>query len=216
MKILGISSATKTISVGIIDGSHIVAELTFSGREAFTENLIVYIKKIIDESGITPEGIAVCEGPGSYSGLRGGLSVAKTLAQVQKLKVVGVSTLETIAYNLIDIEGTVASITHAKSDEFNFALFGISKRNIQRLTDDLLINQEKLIEKLNQIKGSITLCGEIERLPEISHKVAQNNIPRGSSVAFLGIPKFITAKKDSFFKLNAKYSHKPNIRTFSK
>lgn len=190
MKTLGISSATKAISVGLVDGEKILAELTFSGKEAFTEDLIVYIKKIIGESGIKPECIAVTEGPGAYSGLRGGLATAKTLAQVLKLPVVGISTLEAIAYNMIDCDGTIAAVTHAKSEEYNFALFGIKNRKMKRLTEDMLVPKEK-IEKLANVK----IC---------------DGIPRGSSVAFLAEGK----EKTDLLKLHPKYSHKPNIREY--
>lgn len=191
MKTLGISSATKTISVGLVDGSQILAELTFSGKEAFTENLIVYIKKIIEESKVKLDCIAVTDGPGSYSGLRGGMATAKTLAQVLKLPVVGVSTLETIAYNSIDTEGTVAAVTHAKRDEHNFALFGIKNRTIKRLTDDIIVPKDKLEKKLAHIKK----C---------------NDTPRGSSVAFLAQGK----KDQGFLKIKLNYSHQPNIREY--
>ncbi|OGC05204.1 tRNA (adenosine(37)-N6)-threonylcarbamoyltransferase complex dimerization subunit type 1 TsaB [candidate division WOR-1 bacterium RIFOXYA12_FULL_43_27] len=191
MKILGISSATKTISVGLVDQDKLLAELTFSGLEAFTEDLIVYIKKIIDESGVKPECIAVTEGPGAYSGLRGGMATAKTLAQVMKIPVVGVSTLEAIAYNMIDVDGTVAAVTHAKSDDYNFALFGIANREIKRLTDDLLVSKDRLEKKLAHIKR----C---------------DGLPRGSSVAFLAQGK----EKVDLLKLHPKYSHKPNIREY--
>lgn len=189
MKILGISSATNTISVGLVDGSKILAELTFSGKEAFTENLIVYIKKIIDESKVKLDCIAVTDGPGSYSGLRGGMATAKTLAQVLNLPVVGVSTLETIAYNHINSNGTYAAVIHAKRDEYNFALFGISNREIERLTDDIVISKDKI--------PPIKKC---------------DDIPRGSSVAFLAQSK----EKIDPLKLNPKYSHQPNIRTYEK
>lgn len=193
MKILGISSATNTISVGLIDEDKILAELTFSGKEAFTEDLIVYIKKIIDETGVKPDVIAVTEGPGSYSGLRGGLATAKTLAQVLNLPVVGVSTLEAIAYNHIDSEGAFAAATHAKRDEYNFALFASDKnKTLKRLTRDLVISSSQM-EKFSHIQ----IC---------------NDAPRGTSIAFLARNK----KDEGFLNLKAKYSHKPNIRTFNK
>lgn len=222
MKILGISSATKVISVGLVNGNTILSELTLSGKEAFTENLIVYIKKIIDGSGINPEGIAVTEGPGSYSGLRGGITTAKTLAQVLKIKVVGISTLETIAYNMIDYDGTCAAITHARSNEYNFALFGTANHKLKRLTDDLIIPFDKLIAKLSQINRILTLCGEAEKVfdelkkrrPDTKISAALNNIPRGVSAAFLGAFLFKALSRNGHLKLCPKYSHQPNIREF--
>lgn len=224
MIILGISSATKTISCGLIEEEKIIAELTFSGREAFTEDLVVYIKKIIQGSNVFPDAIAVTEGPGSYSGLRGGLATAKTLAQVLKLPVVGVSTLESIAFNLIDCRGTIGALTHARGEEFNFALFTVKDKKLKRLTKDLIINFNDLIRKLDEIRGSITLAGETgkisQKLKEISPKTtiitAANNHPRGTAVAFLGRQLLREKKTINFLDLLPKYSHLPNIRIFKK
>jgi len=78
MAILGISSATKILSVGICENSNTLAELIVSGKESFTEDLIVYIEKLIEQAKVKITGIAVASGPGSYNGLRGGMATAKT------------------------------------------------------------------------------------------------------------------------------------------
>ena len=75
MRILGISSATKVISIGLVDEEAILAEATLA--EVRSEKIMSYVK----EAGVEPsqlEGIAVAAGPGSYSGLRGGLATAKS------------------------------------------------------------------------------------------------------------------------------------------
>jgi tRNA threonylcarbamoyladenosine biosynthesis protein TsaB len=90
--------------------------------------------------------VAVAVGPGSYSGLRGGLAVAKTLAQTLKVPLAGISTLEAIAYNLINVEGTMAVILDAKADEYNFALFGASRGKLKRLTGDMVLKANVIKE----------------------------------------------------------------------
>ena len=170
MKVLGISSATKVISIGLIDQGKVLVETTVSDIHA--EKIMFYVR----EAGIEPkqiEGVAVAQGPGSYSGLRGGLAAAKSLAQTLKVPLVGVSTLEAIAYNLINIEGTMAVILDAKSDEYNFALFGASSGKLKRLTDDLVIKLDKLAEKLSKISGEIYLVGNIRENQGISGKIRE-------------------------------------------
>jgi len=213
MAILGISSATKIISVGLVDQGRLLAELTLSGKEAFTEDLILYIDKLIEQSGVSLKGIAATEGPGAYSGLRGGLATAKTLAQTLNLPIVGVSTLEAIAYNLIDIEGTILAVTDARADEFNFAAFTSKDKKLVRLTEDLVLRLDRIIELLSQVKGKLYLAGQIV---EIYSQLSNTRItaipaqPRGGSVAAIGENLIAEGKIPQ--NVLPRYSHLPHIR----
>ncbi len=219
MRILGISSATKVISIGLIDEDKVLVETTVSDIHA--EKIMFYVK----EAGIEPkqiEGVAVAQGPGSYSGLRGGLAAAKSLAQTLKVPLAGVSTLEAIAYNLIDIEGTMVVILDAKSDEYNFALFGASSGKLKRLTDDLVLKLDHIEKKLRQIKGKFYLVGNLKRLGDIGLRTLDNfrfaddmhSHPYGINVAKLGLLKIKAGETCDPLKFVPKYSHKPNIREF--
>ncbi len=195
MRILGISSATKIISVGLIDDDRVLFEKTVDDIRA--EKVILYVK----EAGIKPdqiEGVAIAVGPGSYSGLRGGLAAAKSLAQVLKIPLVGISTLEAIAYNLIDEEGTISVVLDAKSDDYNFALFETREGKLKRLTDDLVL---KLDEIFARTKGAHLCEGE-------------NAHPYGVNIAKLGLDRIKSGRTDDFLKLAPAYSHKPNIRMY--
>lgn len=227
MRILGISSATKVISIGLIDEDKVLVETTVS--DIHSEKIMLYVK----EAGIEPgqiEGIAVAIGPGSYSGLRGGLAVAKSLAQTLKVPIAGVPTLEAMAYNLVDVEGTMAVILDAKADEYNFALFGASSGKLKRLTDDLVVKFDVLLNKLSKISGEIYLVGKVngirEKLvPREIEGVKGNNFhfaedmhchPYGANVARLGLIKIQGGETSDPLKLTPEYSHKPNIREYKK
>ena len=206
MAFLGISSATNVISVGLVEKGNILSEITVADKQAFTEDLLVYIDKIVGAIHESPlRGISVVQGPGAYSGLRGGLAVAKTLAQTKELPLIGVSTLEAIAYNLIDCEGTIAVTTDARRSEYNFALFTVKDRNLQRLTDDLVLDSEKIENIFSQVNGKLIQ-------PDAIHSYA-----RGGVVARLGEQKFAESGiSEDIFKMVPKYSHKPNLREWKK
>jgi len=217
MRILGISSATKVISIGLVDEDRVLAESTVADIRA--EKVMQYVK----EAGIGPdqiEGVAVAQGPGSYSGLRGGLAAAKTLALSLEVPLAGVSTLAAIAYNLVDIEGAMAVVLDAKADEHNFALFGAHQGKLRRLTDDLVLQIDKMADKLSKISGEIHLAGRVEG---IRGKVKGGNFhfaddihshPYGINVARLGLLKIKAGETADPLKLTPQYSHKPNIREF--
>jgi len=191
MRILGISSATKVISIGLIDDDKVLIDQTFDDSHA--EKIIYYI----NELGIKPqqlEAIAVAIGPGSYSGLRGGLAAAKSLAHTLDIPLVAVSTLEAIAYNRIKTEGKVAAVLDARWDEFNVAIFEVKAGQLKRLTEDKVVKEAEIDDQ-----GATRESGQ----------------PKGVNVAKLGLIKLKAGKKDDPLKLTPNYSHMPNIREYN-
>lgn len=218
MAILGISSATKIMSVGLVDDGRLLAETTVADLRA--EKIMFYVK----EAGITPDqikGMVVAAGPGSYSGLRGGLAAAKALAQTLSVPLAGVSTLEAIAYNLVEVQGTMAVVLDAKAADYNFALFGVDKGVLRRLTDDLVLNLDKIVEKLSAVKGPIHLAGNLSKIrPRLKgdnflFAEEAHGQPYGINVARLGELKIRAGQTEDILKLVPNYSHKPNIREYA-
>jgi tRNA threonylcarbamoyladenosine biosynthesis protein TsaB len=217
MPILGLSSATKIISLGLLDGERVLLETTLAQVQA--EKIMFYV----EQSGVNPkqiQAVAVAVGPGSYSGLRGGLAAAKSLAQALNIPLVGVSTLEAIACNLIDIEGTMAVVLDARADEYNFALFGAAEGKLKRLTDDLVLKIDRMLDWLSKISGKIYLVGNLK---DIKNKLSGKNFsfaeevhshPYGINVARLGQEKISSGRTDDPLTLVPQYSHQPNIREF--
>ena len=220
MSILGISCATKLISLGIINEQGVRLETSIAEIQA--ERVMFYVK----ESGIKPEeidGIAITIGPGSYSGLRAGLATAKTLSQTLSLPLMGISTLEAIAYNLVDMEGTIAVLLDARMDEYNFALFGAIAGKMKRLTEDLVLKWEVLIERLAEISGKIWVVGKTLPLKEmqswpknICFAEETHSHPYGVNVARLGMLKKEAGQTDDPLTLAPHYSHTVSVKEFRK
>jgi len=199
MATLGISSVVKTLSVGLAENGKVLAELSFAGQEAFTEDLIVYIDKLVKKTKAQLTKIAVIDGPGSYSGIRGGLATAKTLSQTLDIPITTVSALEVLAYQHFGQTGTVAACFHALKDEYNFALFASKPEGMERLTADLVLKEDGINEQLSKVKGKLLKAGP-------------DDFPRGGFVALLGEKLPALPLKDVL----PKYSHMPNIREYKK
>jgi tRNA threonylcarbamoyladenosine biosynthesis protein TsaB len=216
MRVLGIGSADKIISVALVDEGKLL--FSSAAEEAHAEKVMFYISR----AGIKPkdiEGVAVAAGPGSYSGLRGGLAAAKTLAQVLKVPLAAVSTLEAIAYNLINEAGTIAVVLPARLDEYNFALFRASKGRLYRLTNDLVIKIDVLVERISRVSGDIWVIGDSKGGEDIKGEnfhFAEGILsrPYGVNVAKLGLEKIKAGKMDDPLRLIPRYSHLPNIREY--
>jgi len=216
LKLLGISTASKVTSAGLIDGNKVVAEFTSS--DIRSEDLVVLIDKIFEETGQNindVEAIAVAQGPGSYSGLRGGLAAAKSFAQVLNIPVVGVSTLEAIAYNLVGVKGTIAVIMDAVKDEVNFAMFTSDSKQLRRITEDFAVSVTRLKEVLGRIEGELHIISNIELDGEYKNTIVRG-IPSGINVAMIGAGKISSGAKSDLLKLYPEYSHTPKLKEYTK
>ena len=211
MKVLGISTAGKLTSVAVIEETQqpqttsVLCE--YSSLNVRSEDVIVLIDRICKDTGLDIkeiDAIAVVDGPGSYSGLRGGLAAAKSLAQALEVPVCGVSALEATAYNLKNAEGAIAVVSDAVRDESNFALFSSDSKNVRRLSQDMPLPKARIKELLKQIKGKLHIPLE------------QDEYPYARNAALIGLAQLKAGLKDDYLSLVPRYSHVPNIREYKK
>lgn len=113
MKILGIETATAICSAAVIVDSVHCYERSLSTPQIHSQKLLTLIDdvfRLAKETIDSVDGIAVSIGPGSFTGLRIGLSVAKGLAYASDKPILAVPTLETLAWNARDHAGTTGSL----------------------------------------------------------------------------------------------------------
>ena len=222
LKVLGIASATNTIGAAVVDEDLVIAECSVSGKTAQTEKLIILVDEVLRKSSIKIkdiDAVAVTIGPGSYSGLRGGLATAKGLVKSLNIPMISVSTLHAIAYNFIDITGIVAVAINACRDDYNFALFGVGSGSLKRLTGDLTVKQGKIEEVFSSISGKIILACDERMKGKIKNENVlfaepKNIVPWAVNVARIGLEKLRKKEVEDYISLAPTYSHKPNIREF--
>lgn len=102
MSILAIDTATQVSSVAVARRERLLAELTMQGCMTHSEMLLPHIHQVLRMANVKKEelsGIAVSIGPGSFTGLRIGLAAAKALCYALQLPLVGVPTLEALAWH---------------------------------------------------------------------------------------------------------------------
>jgi len=98
--LLAIDTATRILSLALHDGEQIVGELTWQSSNYHTVELTASIAAMLGQAKITPAeltAIAVAQGPGSFTGLRIGMAVAKGLSLAHKVPLVGIPTLDIVA-----------------------------------------------------------------------------------------------------------------------
>ncbi|ABO51391.1 peptidase M22, glycoprotease [Desulforamulus reducens MI-1] len=199
MYILGIEAATPVAGVAMVENGRILAERLVNNRRTHSVNLLPMIKDIIEEAGITTKqvnAVAVSSGPGSFTGLRIGMTTAKTLAWIWQIPIIGVSTLEALALPLMAREQIVCPILNARKNEVYTSIFRGRTGRPEMLEGPLAIGISELVQKLEKWPGPVTFVGDavpvyqeeiIKLLGQRALFGAQSaQLPRGAAVAELG------------------------------
>ncbi|MCL6611036.1 MAG: tRNA (adenosine(37)-N6)-threonylcarbamoyltransferase complex dimerization subunit type 1 TsaB [Peptococcaceae bacterium] len=200
MYVLGIESATPVAGVAVAQGGRILAERMINNRKTHSGHLLNMIKAVIEEAGVRPGdigGIAVSSGPGSFTGLRIGMSTAKTLAQVWRVPVVGVSTLEALVHPLTGLANLVCPVLNARKNEVYTAVYDVADGTINDMTGPRALKPEDLAALLAKWPDrAVTFLGDgvdeyRERFMVLLGKRAvfapgAASLPRGASVADFG------------------------------
>ena len=185
MRILAIETATRAAGVAVIFDGKVLAESFRESPQSFSETLLPQVEEIIKISGAFEnlDAVAVSIGPGSFTGLRIGLATAKALAYAWGIKIIGVPTLNAMAYNFPTAK--VLPLLDAQKNRAYCQLFEkfspLSKLEVKPI--------DEAVAELEKIDGEIFLCGDVLHKIKIplppNVKLAPPNLkmPRASSVA---------------------------------
>ncbi len=161
MRVLGINTATLFGSVGLVDTDRVMGEYALNIPVTHSERLLTCIDRLLTDTRVRLEeieGFSITLGPGSFTGLRIGISTVKGLAFAMDRPVAGVSTLEALALNIPNCPDEVCPILDARKKEVYAARFRTdTSRRLKRLSPDLVISPQRLVE---QIQSPVTFLGD--------------------------------------------------------
>jgi tRNA threonylcarbamoyladenosine biosynthesis protein TsaB len=163
MIILGMDTAIRTASAALIQSGKLLAEEIYdragdnasdvNGLGNHSEVVLPLIESLFQKAQITIQqlsGIAVSIGPGSFTGLRIGLAIAKGIAYDSELPLVGISTLHANAARVNHFDGIIGSVLDARKSELYLALFRREKLTTQRLTSDAIVSLDSAVELMRK------------------------------------------------------------------
>jgi tRNA threonylcarbamoyladenosine biosynthesis protein TsaB len=169
MRILGVDTATSIASVALIENGELICEETHPPKDRVTaaslvsvrsnhaETILPLIGAVLERCGWSLaelSGVAVSIGPGSFTGLRIGLSTVKGLAYSSRVRVVGVSTLLANALRATDWEGLICSLLDARKNQLYAALFYSQGATLRRLTEDDVLSVERVFKLVESASGA--------------------------------------------------------------
>lgn len=155
MKILSVETSSSICSVSILEDNKIIKEISNNDGNTHSVKLMPQIKQIFEETGLTLNDIdllACDKGPGSFTGIRIGISTVKAFADVINIPTVGISSLLALAYNS-NYSGYICSLIDAKNNNVYYGLFDNSSNKYVKVG-------EYLAENINSITEILKICNK--------------------------------------------------------
>lgn len=169
MLILALDTSATTATVALLEDGvsvgafHIYNKLTHSEKLLpMIDSLLTFVKKTIDDINL----IAVSSGPGSFTGVRIGVSCVKGLALSRDIPIASVSTLEALANNFLLFAPKkmkrviICPCMDARRDELYSAIFSFDGEKVERLSGDMAVSCQDLSSKLSEYDASVYLLGD--------------------------------------------------------
>lgn len=203
MNVLAIDTSNQVMSVAVLKNDQVAAEYTTNVKINHSVRLMPAINEIMEETKLTPQDldlIAVAIGPGSYTGVRIGLTTAKTMAWSLQIPIVGVSSLELVAYNGQLFEGLVCPFFDARRGQVYTGLYTFSQdQEMNIVLDEINILFTDWLEQLKeQGKPILFLSMDLDVHKEVIKEylgdqaifgLKRNHVPSASMLAEIAMKK---------------------------
>lgn len=206
---LGIETSSAVSSVALMDESGIFNELTVQAGLTHSEQLVPHIDLLLKESKVDRselKGIAVSIGPGSFTGLRIGLGTAKALAYALQIPLIGVMTLDGMAYNFYNTAGLIAIMIDAQKKQVYEGLYTWNNGQLICLQGPTIKKRDEALQALNNRDEFVTVLGDgLNKIaatlevdyPHIKLAPPHLRVPKASSLLLKALPQFLNGEDES-------------------
>ena len=201
MKILAVDTSATAASVAVAEENKLIGEFSINTALTNSQTLMPMVDELLNNTGLSVndiDAVAVNAGPGSFTGVRIGVAAVKGIAFPKNLPCVSVSTLESMAYNMLGNDCIVCSVMDARCSQVYNALFRVKGCTVTRMTDDRALSLTDLKNELRNINEKVVLVGDGavlcskflgEELENIMLAPFNNRIQTASSVAYAAFEK---------------------------
>ncbi len=178
--LLAFDTASRFISLALHDGHRLVFESTWHTANNHTIELAPAIRHALDQTGLAVSdlsAVVVAQGPGSFTGLRIGLSVAKGLAMAQQIALMAIPTLEIVAAGIPSFDGDLVAVLQAGRGRICAQGFHRSGANWTPADQAVISTWEQQIET---VRGHTLFAGEIDDAGRTLLTASQHPIAPGA------------------------------------
>ncbi len=217
MLVLGIETSTPQASVAIGSEQGVIASAIVSRGHSHNEFLLPAIRFCLDQAGVEFRnlgGVAVSLGPGLYTGMRVGVATAKALAHALSVPIVGLASLDLLAYDVRYSPKTILAVLDARRNEVFHAFYRSSPGGIQRMTehtvsrpDHVAIGLETRLEEVLVVgNGALVYRDVFEDLgPRVEIGTMSHAFPDAKGLVELALPRMFREEFDSLYDLKPLY-----------
>lgn len=199
MKVLAIDTSNYALGIALLDNDKVIGEYITNLKKNHSIRVMPAIQQLMKDCDISPmdlEKIVVAKGPGSYTGVRIGVSIAKTMAWSLNIPLVGISSLAIMAGVGRHFHGFICPFFDARRGQIYTGLYRFEDERLITELDDCNILTVEWVEKLKLLDESVIFVGNdidlhkdtiINTLGDKAIFASPSEInPRPSELAFLG------------------------------
>lgn len=219
MKILAIDTSSNVASAAVLEDDRLLGEYTMNHKKTHSQKIMVMIEELLRDLELDIKDIdlfAAASGPGSFTGLRIGVATIKTLAHVCEKPVVGVNTLEGLAYNLPFCEHIIVPVMDARQNRVYAASY-IWDEGFREIGEPEAMTIEECVGSCGELldtvflgDGAIVHRDYIEsNLGERAHFAPSNAMEqRAASIGCRAYEKYKNGEQTSYLDLKPEYLKK--------
>ena len=203
MKLLAVDTSTDYLSIAVMDGVRALARIHRSEPRSHSSLLVPMIDEALGMSKVglwDLDGFCVSIGPGSFTGLRIGVTTIKGLAIVTEKPIVTVPTLDVIADNAKKFRGIICTVLDARKGKVYACVYGSDGERLKKITRVMLAPVAPLLKLLKRYDEVLFLGDYADRIaPQLAGAGVMEGPwqPKPETVGMLGIERF---KKNRFVK----------------
>ncbi len=163
MLILALDSSAAPASAALLEDGKILSEFYINTKQTHSQTLMLMVESVLKLTNKTLDDVtcmAVSAGPGSFTGVRIGVSCVKGLSMTRNIPCAGVSTLRAMAENARQLTGIVCAVMDARCGQVYNALFRAESGKLTRLCDDRALPIAELLEECKTFAEKIYLVGD--------------------------------------------------------
>ena len=222
MRILAVDSSTRSCSVAIVDGSNLLVEVTSGNGQTHSRHLMSMIDSALGLAGLNlsmTDGLAFTCGPGSFTGLRIGISTILGLATATRKPIAGISGLDALAMQAAAPGMTICPLIDGRRGEVYCARYRWANGEMIKDAAEQVMTPELAISGLNTPSlfvgnGAMLYQALIQNHLGDAAVFAQNcqNTLRASTVAWISMKRFAIGDVDDIYRYSPMYIRRPDAK----